>query len=206
MTKLFVIGDSISIGYEPHLANLLPSGWQYARKTRIEGNNTFAVDDNGGNSSLVLSYLQHRLDSSDDFNPDVILLNCGLHDIRRDIQTEDLSVSIEQYESNLRDIRQLVASRGIRLIWVTTTPVDDEQHRQHEFSFIRRNEDVLEYAAIARTIFANDAIIDLYTFTEQLTDAGISIYSDHVHFTEEVCRLQAIFLSDALAQLLVPQM
>jgi len=202
MNKLFVVGDSISINYGPYIARFLPEGWQYARKTGIPNNTTFAVDDNGGNSNHVLDYLRYRLDVKNDLHPDVLLLNCGLHDIRRDPKTDAITVPIEQYENNLRSIRQLLLSREIRVIWVTTTPVDNAIHLEHESSFIRRNEDVLAYNHVASNIFAQHATIDLYQFTQQLAISGLSLYSDHVHFTELVCQLQGTFLSGALSQLL----
>lgn len=203
MSQLFVLGDSISIGYGPYLANYLPSRWQYARKRGIQGNTTFAADDNGGDSKCVLDYLQYHLDTQKDFQPDVLLLNCGLHDMRRNLDTDTAQVPIAEYEANLREIRQLVTSHALRIIWVTITPVDDEQHRQHESNFVRRNADVIAYAAVAAAIFANDPIIDLYTFTQQLAATSLEIYSDHVHFIEDVQRLQGVFISGALGQILL---
>lgn len=198
MTDLFVLGDSISIGYGPHLAQFLPEGLRYARKTRIPGNNTFAVEDNGGDSNRVLQYLRHRLDADESFLPDVLLLNCGLHDIRRDPKSDALQVAIDQYEQNLREIKRLVVSNGIRLAWVTTTPVNDERHRQHEQAFIRRNQDVLDYNAVAEIVFADDTIIDLYTFTRRLGTNGMTLYGDHVHFVDAICQLQAAYVCGAL--------
>ncbi len=202
MGNLFVLGDSISMGYGQYLAKYLPEDWHYARKTAIPGNTTFATDDNGGNSERCLHYLQHRLENADDFQPDVLLLNCGLHDIRRDPETDALSIPIDQYDINLRESRRIIVSHGIHIIWVTTTPVDDAQHRQHESSFVRRNQDVLDYATVAAAVFAEDIIIDLYTITQHLGASGMTLYGDHVHFFDEVCRLQGAYIAGALAQAL----
>lgn len=205
MCDLFVLGDSISINYGPHLAQFLPESWRYSRKTRILGNVVFAEDDNGGDSKRVLDYLHHRFETDDSFKPDVLLLNCGLHDIRRDPETDVFQVPIDQYEPNLHETRRLIVSNGIRLIWVTTTPVDDAQHRQHEQAFIRRNQDVLDYNAVAAAVFVDDTIIDLCAFSRRLRANGMTLYGDHVHFVDAICQLQAAYIAGALAQLFTSQ-
>ena len=82
--KVFVIGDSISIQYGPYLEQYLHGFYEYDRK-RDEGFSSANLDlpagANGGDSKMVLDYLKQRLEDPG-FSPDVLLLNCGLHDIK----------------------------------------------------------------------------------------------------------------------------
>ncbi len=80
---LFVLGDSISIQYGPFLAKNLHNVARYDCKSGLP----MALKDlddpqgaNGGDSGMVLAYLRERMESGG-FSPDVLLLNCGLHDI-----------------------------------------------------------------------------------------------------------------------------
>lgn len=201
MTSLFVLGDSISINYGPYLSALLPDGWHYARKTAIPGT-TFALSENGKDSDTCRQYLEYRF-AQGGFAPDVLLLNCGLHDIKRDPVTDKRQVSAEDYSENLRVMRDLLHAKGIRLIWVNTTPVDDAHHARHSAEFVRRNADVIAVNTAAAAIFDAHSIptIDLYGFTSHLTAIEQPLYGDHVHFTEAVCRMQAAYIAGALVSL-----
>lgn len=62
--------------------------------------------------------------------------------------------------------------------------------------------DLEAYNRIAKEIIIDKNIefIDLYSFTKHL---GEDIYCDHVHFTEEVRKLQSAFISGYLCNLKV---
>ncbi len=63
--------------------------------------------------------------------------------------------------------------------------------------FKRYNRDVIAYNHAAGRVMrqANVPIIDLYKFSMSL---GEDIYCDHVHFKEEIRRLQAAFIAGQL--------
>ena len=91
MTKqsLYVIGDSISMGYGPFLEKMIAESFTYRRKSGEEEalkNLDVPCGANGGDSSMVLEFLQ-ALQTSQAFHTDVLLLNCGLHDIKSDKET-----------------------------------------------------------------------------------------------------------------------
>jgi lysophospholipase L1-like esterase len=200
LRKLFVLGDSISIQYGPCLARMVSGMFRYARKEAVADPVTdlaYPLDANGGDSSMVLAYLQAHLAR---IVPDVLLLNCGLHDVKTDPQTGARQVPPELYQANLVHIVQLIGRQGIRAVWVRTTPVDDETHNSRGTSFYRFAEDVVHYNRIADGVFAEAGIpaVDLYTFTLSLGDA---VYCDHVHFTERVRELQAAYIAGALLSL-----
>ena len=147
MKKVFVLGDSISIHYGPFLKQMLAGKMAYTRKGEngVVGDINQATDVNGGDSSHVLSYLQQmqRMDF------DVLLLNCGLHDIK---VVEGRQVEPEEYRENLKQVLELMRERGKPVVWVTTTPVDDEQHKRCIQQFARYNRDVLLYNETASEV------------------------------------------------------
>src|SRR5690554_4750331 len=127
--KLFLIGDSISIQYGPYLERYLQGTVEIDRKRDNGGSPDERVPDgpNGGDSRMVLAYLKSKL-ADPTFQPDVLMLNCGLHDIKKDVNTQQYQVGIDEYERNLEAILQFVGEKGISLIWIRTTQVVDSIH------------------------------------------------------------------------------
>ncbi|MEM9856829.1 MAG: SGNH/GDSL hydrolase family protein [Bacteroidota bacterium] len=198
--KVFVIGDSISIHYGPYLAQYLGADFQYARK----GDNGEALQNldvpvgaNGGDSRMVLDYLKELL-QNEQFTADYILLNCGLHDIKTKPETYEKQVEIKEFRSNLASIFRLINEADIKPIFITTTSVVDSIHNNKMPHFFRYQEDVAAYNQVAKDLCAKLQIplIDLNTFTQNL--GGPEIYSDHVHFKEEIRALQAAFITGRL--------
>ena len=77
------------------------------------------------------------------------------------------------------------------------TPIIDEIHNLRKEGFLRYSKDVDNYDNAAKQIMKeyNIPCIDIYNFTKNL---GTDIYSDHVHFKEEVKKLQAAFIAGYL--------
>ncbi|MHB9026416.1 MAG: SGNH/GDSL hydrolase family protein [Armatimonadota bacterium] len=200
LQTLFVIGDSISMQYGPYLHSMVYGRFGYARKTGDEDalkDLDHPVGANGGDSGMVLDYLIARKDDPR-FRPDILLLNCGLHDIKTDRATGEKQVPLAQYRENLSRIITVVQEVGARLVWVRTTPVDDVQHNIRCTEFARYDRDVVAYNHAADEIMtaAGVPVIDLYGFTRNL---GGEPYEDHVHFIEAVRQCQAAYLAGFLA-------
>ena len=200
MEKVYVVGDSISMQYGPYLAQYLRGVMTYSRKTEEEAE-ALALDPpqgaNGGDSSMVLAFLQAKA-ASDGIDADVVLMNCGLWDLRTDPQTGEKQVPLDRYGENLRDLVSLVRAMGVRLVWVRTTPCDEAVHNTRESGFYRFAADCDVYNAAADEImWANDVpIIDLHTFTRNLGD---DLYFDHVHFHEHIREKQGAYIAGWLA-------
>ena len=194
LPTLHVVGDSISIHYGPQLQVLLAGVMTYSRKAALDGSLAETGDANGGDSTQVLAYLK-TLQADQHF--DYLLINCGLHDIKRDRATKRLQVPLEQYVANLRDSVSIAARLAGQLIWVRTTPVIDERHNRLNPACQRFAADVEAYNATADRIMHAYAIptIDLFTFTRNL---GIDVYVDHVHFVERARAQQAAFIAGHL--------
>ncbi len=193
LPTLHVVADSISIHYGPYLQTVLAGVMQYSRKT---GNGVDTESANGGDSSLVLAYL-NQLQAKFDY----LMVNCGLHDLRRDVNTRAFQVPPDQYEKNLQAIIARARTIAPRLIWVRTTPVVDEIHNRLNTTFHRHAADVDTYNACADEIMRAHHVpmIDLFTFTRNL---GENVYLDHVHYHETIRAQHAAFIAGSLAQIL----
>jgi acyl-CoA thioesterase-1 len=114
LPRVFLIGDSISMGYTVPTRELL------AGKA-----NVIRAKDNTNSSANGIRMLDTWLG---DGKWDVIHFNFGLHDLKYVQDEPDPSrrrpnVPIEQYEKNLEQIVQRLQKTGAKLIWCTTTPV-----------------------------------------------------------------------------------
>jgi hypothetical protein len=196
--NLFIIGDSVSIHYGPYLKKMTEYKFNYDRKRGIEQ----ALEDldtpigaNAGDSKMVLQYLQEEYAKNTKY--DILIINCGLHDVRVDRLTNKIQVELKEYEMNLSKIIEVSKSMANKTIWVGLTPVIDEIHNSRKEGFLRYNKDVIKYDTSAMKIMKALKIpcIDMYNFTQSL---GEDVYSDHVHFKNQVRKLQAAFIAGYL--------
>lgn len=204
MRSIFIVGDSISIQYGPFLEPMLVGRIAYARKGSDDAGLEAAMANldvpkgaNGGDSAMVRAYLQTRCADAA-FSPDLLVLNCGLHDVKRAQPAAALQVGPDAYEANLRAITALLRARGTALAWVRTTPAVDAIHNARNREFHRHAADVDTYNRIADRVMAEAGVrvIDLHGFTESL--GGDERFCDHVHYTEPIRRLQAAFIAGHL--------
>lgn len=200
MRQLFVLGDSISIQYGPHLKGMVQEHFHYDRKRGEEQalvNLDQPVGANGGDSGRVLEYLTSEQKKGVRY--DILLVNCGLHDMKTDPATGDKQVPADRYAANLENIVATARSMSSNLIWISTTDVIDDIHNSRSVSFHRFHRDVIQYNDIAGSIMSRYQVpvIDLYSSTRTF---GATAYCDHVHFTEEVQRHQAAFIAEFLTE------
>lgn len=193
--SIFVIGDSVSIHYGPYLKKMVEDEFNYDRKRGIEQ----ALEDldrpvgaNAGDSKMVLEYLTEEYHKNTKY--DILLINCGLHDIRIDRFINRIQVELEEYKMNLARIIEISKSMANKTIWIGLTPVIDEIHNAREEGFLRYSDDVKTYDTASKEIMREHRIpcIDMFNFTKAL---GTDIYSDHVHFKDEIRKLQAAFIA-----------
>jgi hypothetical protein len=85
-----LIGDSIRLGYAPRVIE------------RLRGRAVVVSPPaNGGDSSNVLAHLDEWVLRQ---QPDVVHLNCGLHDLKRSRADGGHQVEVDRYAENLRRI------------------------------------------------------------------------------------------------------
>ena len=114
--KMLLIGDSIRIAYQAEVKKQLANRAEF-----------FAPIENSGDSRNVKSNLhQWAIDQS----PDVLHINCGLHDIKREFASGQIAVPLAEYKANLQRILIVVTSAIETIIWATITPVNQEWHRK----------------------------------------------------------------------------
>ncbi len=188
---VLLIGDSIRMGYAPLV--------QEALRGRAK---VVWPAENCEDSAKIL---QHWPEWVEAVKPDVLHINCGLHDIKSNRQTGTAQVEAEQYRRNLVAITQKVRQTGgPRLIWATTTPVIDEWHNGR-LDFDRHDEDVRAYNRIARTLMQEYGVPvnDLYTLVKK-EDPETVFRKDGVHLTETGSRLLAdavvLYVNSALGK------
>lgn len=199
MKSVFVLGDSISMHYGPYLEEALRGVFVYDRKRNDAGVSERGVPSgaNGGDSRMILEYLKARKPDPS-FRPDILLLNCGLHDIKRNVeQDRNLQVSPEDYRKNLEEIDSICRKIGSKLVWVRTTPVVDEIHNSRSHQFHRYEKDLAVYNEIADRLFEERGvpILDLHQFTKNL---GEEVFIDHVHYNQETRARQGAFIAGFL--------
>jgi hypothetical protein len=172
---VFLVGDSIRMGYEPHVRRELEGGFAVAGPA-----------ENCEDSAKVLARLESWL-------PDgvaVAHVNCGLHDVKRAREgplAGRCQVVLDGYRENVRAILRLALERCRRVVWATTTPVVEDRHRAAK-EFDRLNADVLAYneaaVGIARSLGvpANDLHAAVASFPG---GAEAAICADGVHFADD---------------------
>lgn len=196
LPEFFLVGDSISGYYKPYLAKYL-AGYVMLESKKDDSQVEDYLDLPGGantsDSRKALAFLQGQYKNAA-FNPDYILLNCGLHDIKRDLETNELQISEQEYRKNLEAIARLLSEHQTRLIWIRTTPVVDHIHNARQTTFRRYAADVAAYNQIADEVCLKYKIpeIDLFTFTKRLGDEQ---FIDHVHYKEPARNLQGAFIA-----------
>ncbi len=199
MKSLFVIGDSISLDYGPHLEAALEGVVSYSRKEgRGEAykNLDLPRGANGGHSGMVREYLGY-LKAGGVFHTDLMLMNCGLHDIKSNPDTGELQISEADYRANLGDIAELAADLSGKVVWMRTTPIDDDRHAKRGCGFGRVQVDVDRYNRIADEVMISHGI-PIIPLDEWMLDLAkeMEIYRDGVHFLKTVHPLQAAYLAE----------
>jgi len=166
LPRVFLIGDSISIGYTLPVRKLLEGKANVLRPLENCGPTTRGVEKM--DAWLNVGKL------------DVIHFNFGLHDARIMKETGKNQFDIPTYEENMRKIVARLKQTGAKLIWATTTAVVDGEGR------LRKNQDIIAYNEAALRIIKaeNIPVDDLYgelmkTEREKLTTP------DGTHFTAE---------------------
>ena len=181
--RVTLIGDSIRIGYQPHITREL-SG-------QAEG---WGPDQNGGASANGMADLDNWVL---DRRADVVHVNSGLHDLK--LPEGEYQVPLEQYVHNLHEMIDRVRGEfDGQMIWATTTPVMDERHQAVKH-FERHEEDVRRYNEAALAVMESHGV-SINDLHETVMEAGVArlLTDDGVHFTDEGYRILANAVADRI--------
>ena len=187
MKKVILIGDSIRMGYQPVVSDLLSGTAE-----------VWGPDQNGGNSRNVLSRLGEWVFEK---SPDIIHINCGLHDIKKEKDSGEIAVPVGEYAENVENIFNAISAHTeAKIIWAATTPVNYAWHHAKK-EFDRFEEDVSAYNRIAADL-AELKGIEVNDLNKVITDKGPNslLNPDGVHFDETGYKL----LGEAAANFIKP--
>lgn len=174
--EVVLVGDSIRMGYQPFVTEALDGEAEI-----------WAPEENGGDSRNVLAHLETWVL---DRLPQVVHINCGLHDLKKSFETGEAQVPLVEYEENVRRIlMRLAALESTRVIWALTTPVDEKLHHANK-GFDRFEADVNAYndCALSLCRAAGVEVHDLFSVVEGIGRSEI-LREDGVHFSEVGSRL-----------------
>ena len=205
---VFVLGSSQTIQFGPYLEKKLDGIFRYDRKRdsggeRAEDNLDIPQGASGGDSSMVLAYLRQRRHNNP-IDADILLLQCGLHDIKTEPSTGRKQVPIHQFESNLQEALKEAEQMGLKVAWLRITPVIDEIHNARSKSFHRFSADVDSYNAVADRIMAKAGAesIDMNPLCQSLIPEA---FIDHIHYDLPAREAQASFITSELRRLFLEE-
>jgi lysophospholipase L1-like esterase len=172
LKKIVLIGDSIRMGYQDTV-----------REELADWADVWGPEQNSGTTENVLAHLDEWALTR---HADVLHINCGLHDLKKEIGQDNALVPLETYADNVRTILTRVKSEtDAILIWALTTPVNQEWHHKNK-PFDRFEADVVAYNAAAVEIARELGVVvnDLFS---AITSAGRDdlLLQDGVHFKPE---------------------
>lgn len=197
--KIFVYGDSISMQWGiPFRKIVEEKGYCYDRYGEIDSLDLGNPKLNGESTRKMLRWISGYCPEADE----MLLFNCGLHDIKRDKEGNE-NVPLAEYVENLTNIVQAAQHKWKAVVWISTTPVDDERHRKYYQDVIRRNEDVMKYNEAAVKVMQKwrVPVIDLYSYTVNSFMNCASIYADHVHMKKEISERQAQYIAERIGEI-----
>lgn len=185
MKRVLLLGDSIRLGYQPFVAAAL------AGRAVVDG-----PSENCESSRVLRSKLSVWVPD----HPDIVHVNCGLHDVRNDPGAEHPNVAIAEYEENVEAILGYLGMLGVeRIVWASTTPVDDS--RNDPRASRRWNVDIDRYNVVARTI-AEGCGADYNDLNGAIRSHGTTdlLHEDGVHFTQPGYGFLASKVIDAVSR------
>jgi lysophospholipase L1-like esterase len=172
MKNIVLIGDSIRMGY------------QHTVHAELVGcASVWWPDQNGESSKNVLAHLDDWVISR---QPDVLHVNCGLHDLKKEFGQDAAAVPLDAYRENVRAIMTRAKTETDAIvIWALTTPVNHEWHHNNK-AFDRYEEDVIAYNSVADGVADELGILvnDLFSVVASAGRDSL-LLPDGVHFKPE---------------------
>lgn len=176
MKKVLLLGDSIRMGYENYVKEILNDEYE-----------VISPDDNGRFAAYTLWQANQMFKS----NPDIELVhfNNGYWDMNIEAPMTEAIHPIDEYKNFLRRIVKLCRDCGARVVFATTVPIIGEGSANDvtgvSGSINYKNSWVLEYNAAAVEVMRElgVAVNDLYELCAK--DEKCYKCPDLLHLTEE---------------------
>lgn len=182
MKKVLLLGDSIRLGYQPHVADELRGAAEVV-----------GPEENGRFSKYTLWGVNLWLKELG--QPDIIHWNTGLWDLHHEAPMVEALTSLDEYIETLTRIIQELKRTGAPLIFATTTPV-------HPMQSGRSNAEIDQYnrAAIALMHQHRIEVNDLNAVVKERAEEYIC--DDLLHLTEEGSKACARQAADSIRKYL----
>ena len=207
-SKLPVIyssGDSISNGYWPYLEAALFDDMNVYNQSELAKDIKEVVLQNNGRANLAYGVLTKAY-KHEAFKPDYLLINFGLHMLRA------YEKNIPGYRKWLEKFIALAKEKNAKLIFVTTTPYDEQKPVGKGQPPFRANwnrvsdkfNEQMKDAGAKNKV----PVIDLNAFTcEGVRTLGHEkVYTpDGVHFTEDFKNQQATFIAKRVREIIATE-
>ncbi|MBU2929865.1 SGNH/GDSL hydrolase family protein [Winogradskyella psychrotolerans] len=200
LPKVFIYGDSISIGYTEYVrASLKGQACVYRIHKNGQSSNEFISNV----ETLKTTMFQPYLKGGWNFDWDVIHFNVGLHDLKY-LHNKKLNKkkgtqvsTLDLYEKNLRAIVQYLKNTypNTKLIFATTTLVPEGEPGRVAGDAVKYNAVALKVMSAYPEIIVND----LYTFSIPVLKEFANKPGD-VHYKAEGSRLQGIEVANKIAK------
>lgn len=172
---VILLGDSIRLGYQATVIEELAGVAE-----------VWAPKENGAHTPNLLTQLSTWVLPK---NADVIHLNAGLHDLKTlHWESRELVVPLKHYRENVESLLRTMRERtSAKVIWATTTLVNDEgsrEAREKNREFRRYDADVQAYnrAAVQVCRKLRVPVNDLYALSREHAAKQLP---DGVHFTPD---------------------
>lgn len=193
MPRVLIIGDSISIGYMPYVAEALAG--------------RAVVVHNPGNAQHTATGLKNLDRWLGDGRWDVIHFNWGLWDLCykrsrflrgsvRDRERGTVLVDPGRYEANLAELTARLKETGATLIWASTTVVPEGDEGRFPGDDLRYNE------AAARVMRTGGVIVNDLNAVSRQFPPELFVQPGDVHFTAEGYRRLAEHVAAAISEVL----
>ncbi|MBU3011366.1 hypothetical protein KO506_08125 [Polaribacter vadi] len=199
LPKVFIYGDSVSIGYTEYVrASLKDKACVYRLHTNGQSSNHFIARMEAMRKKMFQPYLKGGWN----FEWDAIHFNVGLHDLKYlagkklDKENGKQVSTLKVYEDNLHKIIKYLKANypKAKLIFATTTPVPEGAEGRFAGDSIKYNKVALNVMKQYPEVLVND----LFTFSVPvLKEHGVK--KGDVHYKAEGSRLQGIQVSKKIA-------
>jgi isoamyl acetate esterase len=193
MKQVVLIGDSIRMGYEPFVREML------GREAEV-----WAPADNCSSSRYLMDHLDEWVISR---QPDIVHLNCGLHDLAyKDADGRPSGqrlVPLDEYKDNVRAILTTIRGQTPALVmWASSTPVNERWHiAKKDFPRYEADVDAYNDAGLAAARSLGIPVNDL---NRVIAEGGRDnlLSEDGVHFKDAGYRV----LAEAVVKMLRPML
>lgn len=187
MKEIVLIGDSICMGYFNVVERLLGEEVQL-----------WMPEEGGKTTDYTLSHIGEWISGR---RPDVVHINCGLHDLAQDFDAVEPRIPLAEYARNVQSILTYINEEtGASIVWALTTPVIEAWHHENK-GFDRFENNVTLYNEAAGKVAKKLSIPvnDLYSVVMEARPERL-LNADGVHFKEEGYGLLGRAVADKLKE------